>query len=237
MTAVKVLRDSGPKMPSLPIFRTALLRFIALALAIGGAAFALHWGLGFIVDIVKTFLPEDQQGPALFGVIAALVIIYAIAISLPFVPGVEIGIALMMIRGAEIAPAIYLGTVCGLGLAFWAGCRVDDSVLIKLFNFLRLRKARDLIAELSALPPPARVDLLHNRLPETWAGRLLSYRYPAVAVLINLPGNGVIGGGGGICLIAGLSRIFNRSAMMLTIALAVAPVPLLVWAFGMQPWL
>ena len=53
-----------------------------------------------------------------------------------------------------------------------------------------------------------------------------------------MPGSGLIGGGGGICLLAGLTGVFAPRATFLTLALAVAPVPLLVWMTGMEAsWL
>ena len=179
----------------------------------------------------------EKHGPILAGVTLALIVIYAVAIAIPFVPGVEIGIALLMIRGAEIAPAIYLATTIGLCIAFVVGCLTPDHYLKRLFNFLRLRKAQDMMDRIGPLPATERLGLLQERLPTRIAKPVLRYRYLAIAVLLNLPGNGVIGGGGGICLTAGLSRLFHRSAMMLTIAVAVAPVPLMVWGFGMKPWL
>jgi hypothetical protein len=48
-------------------------------------------------------------------------------------------------------------------------------------------------------------------------------------VLINLPGNMLVGGGGGIALVAGMTRLFSWPAFLLTVAVAVAPVPLLIY--------
>jgi len=42
----------------------------------------------------------------------------------------------------------------------------------------------------------------------------------------------VVGGGGGLLLLAGMSRLFRAGPVALTLALAVAPVPLVVW--GME---
>jgi len=68
----------------------------------------------------------------------------------------------------------------------------------------------------------------------TWVVR---YRYVNLAALINIPGNSVIGGGGGIAFISGLSGVFRPIPTILTIALATAPVPLTIWLFGWQiPW-
>jgi hypothetical protein len=57
---------------------------------------------------------------------------------------------------------------------------------------------------------------------------LLRHRFIALAVAINLPGNILIGGGGGIAMFAGMSGIFPFPMYLLTIVLAVAPVPLIL---------
>jgi len=51
---------------------------------------------------------------------------------------------------------------------------------------------------------------------------------------VNLPGNILIGGGGGISLIAGASRLFSLPGFLTTIALAVSPLPLAILFFGKE---
>jgi hypothetical protein len=46
--------------------------------------------------------------------------------------------------------------------------------------------------------------------------------------LINMPGNTVIGGGGGIAMAVGYSRTFTYPGFLACAAVAVAPVPALV---------
>jgi hypothetical protein len=62
--------------------------------------------------------------------------------------------------------------------------------------------------------------------------RLARHRYVALAVLINVPGNAVIGGGGGLAFAAGMSGVFSIPAFLITVAIAVLPVPLAIYAFG-----
>jgi hypothetical protein len=58
---------------------------------------------------------------------------------------------------------------------------------------------------------------------------LSKYRYLTIALLFNLPGNYLIGGGGGISLACGISRRFSWKWFLLTVVLAVSPVPLLAF--------
>ena len=53
-----------------------------------------------------------------------------------------------------------------------------------------------------------------------------------LGILFNLPGNSVLGGGGGIALICGMSRLFKWQWFLLTVILVTAPVPLLAF-FGL----
>jgi len=56
----------------------------------------------------------------------------------------------------------------------------------------------------------------------------------AMALAVNMPGNSIIGGGGGIMIIAGLSGIFTPLPTFVTIVIAVSPVPLAVMFLGLQ---
>ncbi len=62
----------------------------------------------------------------------------------------------------------------------------------------------------------------------------MRYRYLALAVALNVPGNYLIGGGGGIALFAGVTRLYSIPGFLLTIIVAVAPVPLAVMMFGIE---
>ena len=54
----------------------------------------------------------------------------------------------------------------------------------------------------------------------------ICHRYLAIAFAFNLPGNALIGGGGGIALLAGLSGLFSLSGYLIAVCIAVLPVPL-----------
>ena len=56
----------------------------------------------------------------------------------------------------------------------------------------------------------------------------MRFRWLGLALLINMPGNSVIGGGGGIAMAVGYSRSFTDPAFLACAAVAVAPVPTLV---------
>lgn len=166
------------------------------------------------------------------GVLAALLLAYALLIAIPFVPGVELGLTLLMVEGAVIAPLIWAATLIGLVLAFAAGAVLPYPVLRRTLEDLRLTRAASLVAALEPLDREDRLSLLRDRLPRWLSPLARSHRYLLLALLINLPGNSVLGGGGGILLLAGMSRLFSPLTTFATVAVAVAPVPVLVYLVG-----
>lgn len=170
-------------------------------------------------------------------IIITSVLIYALLIAIPFVPSIEIGLGLILILGADLAPLVYLFTVLGLSLSFAVGCLIPESGLRKFFDDLSLKKASRLVDRMSKLDTDERLALLVSRAPARFFPTLLRHRYVAVAVALNIPGNTIIGGGGGISLIAGMSRLFRFWQFVLMLAIAVAPVPLVIVLFGTDTFL
>ena len=68
-----------------------------------------------------------------------------------------------------------------------------------------------------------------KHFPSWLKSYLLRYRYIAIAILVNLPGNYVLGGGGGISIACGTNRRNSWKGFFVTIVLAVSPVPILVY--------
>lgn len=166
------------------------------------------------------------------GIIIISLIVYTVFIAIPFVPSVEVGWGLMLLLGADLAPLVYLFTVVGLGTSYIVGRLIPDSRLQAFLEELSLTRAGRLVGKLKTLDTEQRLVLLLARAPAKFIPTLVRHRYLAVAVALNIPGNTVIGGGGGISLVAGMSRLFGFCRFVLTLAVAVAPVPLLIVIFG-----
>ncbi|MEM1274745.1 MAG: hypothetical protein AAGF88_13090 [Pseudomonadota bacterium] len=209
---------------SLRLLRLALRAAVIVGLAIG-AHFAMDWAL----ETAET-LPGVIGDRMAFAIVLMAFLAYILLLAVPFVPGAEIGIAILVLRGAEAAPFVYLATIAGLAIAFLCGRALKLTVIRRLLLDLGLVRACALIDQIAPLSEPERLALVAQRVPN-WA---LRSRYLALAVLLNVPGNAVIGGGGGICLLAGFSRLVSPALSLATIALAVLPVPLLVWVSGAE---
>ena len=201
--------------------RSLMLIAFWMALLAAGHAFS-HEGL---MDLAY-FLKDAQARFGPIG-IALFVAVYAVALAIPFFPGVEIGIAIIAMFGKTGALASYSGTILGLMLAFYAGRSVPLAWRRAIVAYLR----RDRHRADSAPEPAAGHRGAKRSLPRGRIGRLLlRYRYPATGIALNMPGNSAIGGGGGIALMCGMSRRFKPRWFLLTVAAATAPIPFLVLA-------
>ncbi len=157
---------------------------------------------------------------------------YILLTALPFVPGAEIGMTLLTVFGASVAPLVYAATVLSLMLAYGAGRLVPLQRSARTARKLRLRRVADLLDRLEQTAPEDRPDFLVSAARKPALQRLARYRYVALLVLINMPGNVVIGGGGGLAFAAGLSGVFTPLRFLATVMLAVLPVPLAIFLLG-----
>jgi hypothetical protein len=141
-----------------------------------------------------------------------------------------------MVMGAQGALAVYAGMVSALLLAFAAGRFVPVSWLATFFGALGLDRARGLVESSAELSLEERARFIEAHAPVRWVPFLLRNRYIALALVLNLPGNVVLGGGGGIAFAAGACRLFSTAGFLLTVLIAVAPVPIAFLVFGSGGW-
>lgn len=156
------------------------------------------------------------------------VVAYTLLMAFPFVPGIEIGLGLIALLGPEIVFLVYCCTVVALNLSFVLGRLIPEAVLVRLLKELHLNRASQLLAQLGTLDTQQRLRFLLSRAPTRWVPLLIRWRYLAIAVALNVPGNFVIGGGGGIAMMAGMSRLFGPVKFLLTVLVAVSPVPIAI---------
>ena len=198
--------------------------FFVIGILLITAIWMDHWIRGELGVGEKVI--EIAKGRWGIGVLITGGMIYSLLLSLPFVPGVELGILLMCVFGKEGIVFVYFATIIGLNLAFLMGRIVPkkwvESLLKKLGLFHSSNNQSDEI-----------VSMLDNFLcNKNWLRNLLlNYRYLVIGILFNMPGIYLIGGGGGISLVCGISRNISFKWFLLTVVLAVSPVPLLVF-FG-----
>lgn len=210
------------------LFRTGLRLALIVVFAL-----AANMGLNWLQGYFQTMNTPGAQ-VMLTGIVILSLLLYSILMAIPFVPGVEIGLSLLMMQGPGIAPFVFLATFSGLTLAYLVGRHMPHAVLLGLFSDLGLKSAAALLERLKPLGQEQRLALLQQNLPDWLGKRLVRYRYLTVAIALNIPGNAFIGGGGGIALVAGISRLFSTRAVLVCFALAVSPVPIAVSFFGID---
>lgn len=124
--------------PALPIWQR--LRRIATKLVV---IVGLIWAVKLGVDALTAkiaLLETDAAARTMTGMIVIVMLSYAILLSVPFVPGIEIGLALLVVQGADAAPYVYVATVTGLFLAFLVGQYAPLHRLIQLCNDFYLHR-------------------------------------------------------------------------------------------------
>jgi len=197
---------------------------------------ALNLGGNWILQqLDMQFFPRHQS--LMNAAILGMAIVYVLLMALPFMPGIEVGLALMMLLGHKGALLVYLCTLAALSLSFAVGRMIPTGALIYLLDWLHLERAAALVRRLEPLDRQQRLDLLYSLAPSRAMPLLLRHRNLAVLLLLNLPGNALIGGGGGIGMAAGMSQLFPFPKFALLVAVAVAPVPILVYFELITPWI
>ncbi|MCR8913318.1 hypothetical protein FDP08_07825 [Marinobacter panjinensis] len=185
---------------------------------------------GIIDGLDMDIRPSNE--PMLHQIIMISMVAYILLMAIPFVPGVEIGLALMMILGPKIVPLVYGATLISLCLAFMAGRLLPEKSITRFLREVRLVRAAAFLESFHGLGPEQRLARLMDISPRRWVPWLLKHRYLTLMLAINLPGNMVVGGGGGLALMAGMSRMFSIHRYIPMVAVAISPVPLFLLVFG-----
>lgn len=215
---------------TLPPLKTGLVRLALRVAVIIVAVFLIFQATSWATATAES----TGMQSLMIGTLVIILLLYAALIAIPFVPGIEIGISLLMLKGAAIAPMVYGATVLGLAIAFTLGRVIPYRWIRDTLADLRMARAAALFERLEPVSQEERLAILMERLPH-WARPVFGGgRYLLLAALLNIPGNAVIGGGGGIAVIAGFSRLYRPLMSFAVIALAVLPVPLTVWLMGAE---
>lgn len=200
-----------------------LFRFSLIAAAI----VLLNSGVSWVIERLEIQVwPEHLE--IVDRMVLTGVILYICLMALPFLPGVEIGLAFMMMLGTKGVVLIYVCTLMALAIAFGLGRVCPTHLLISVLRWLHLTRAEGLLSSFDATPPEERLRFLSDKASTRVVSTLLKQRYLLLALLLNLPGNVVIGGGGGIAMMAGMSRLYSFPKYLLLVALAILPGPVLV---------
>ena len=209
--------------PKPAVRRIRLAAKIALFL---GILVFLNYAMGWLANLVA-FQMWPQHANMVVSLLFASIVSYILLLAIPFLPGIEVGLMLMAMLGAKGIVLVYLCTVLALSLSFLFGRLLPPRHLARALGWFHLNRGRDLVTSLEPLDTEERLRYLLRSAPSRIVPFLLRHRYLIIGVLFNVPGNALIGGGGGIGLIAGMSRLFPFPRYLLLICLATTPGPIL----------
>lgn len=210
---------SLPFVPN-PGLRTMAMVFFWVMLLVAGHSLS-HMGFHDAQVMLSTM--REAVGPL---TIVLLGIAYAVALAMPFVPGVELGLLIMAAFGPLGALIAYLATIGGLSLAHAIGRTLPEPIVVKFLKRIGIEVPHDGVA--SAMQGMVTESRLGRTAPKRLATWLIEFRYLTLGLCLNFPGNSVLGGGGGLALLCGMSRQFRWRAFLVTVAVATSPVPILV---------
>jgi hypothetical protein len=203
-------------------------RLLKLSLVVGLLVLLNYGGRVVVEQINFQLWPEHEN--LMVTAFWFCVAVYVLWMAIPFVPGIELGLALMVMLGARGVVLVYLCTLLSLSLSFAVGRLIPLKVFSRFLGWLHLQKAQNLVLELEPLNSEEKLDFLLRTAPSKIIPYLLRHRYLMIAVALNLPGNVIIGGGGGIGLIAGMSNLCPFPKYLLFVSLAITPLPILFLA-------
>ena len=203
-------------------------RFLKISLIVGSLVL-LNYGGNWVVEQIN-FQLWPMHEHLMITMLWLSIVVYVLWMAIPFVPGIELGLALMVMLGPKGVVLVYLCTLFSLSLSFTIGRLIPLSVFARFFGWLHLHKAQDLVLQLEPLNSEERLDFLMRTAPSKVTPFLLKHRYLMIAIALNLPGNALIGGGGGIGLITGMSRLYPFPRYILLVSLAITPLPIMILA-------
>ena len=203
-------------------------RFLKISLVFG-LLVLLNYGGRMVVEQINFQLwPEHEN--LMITVFWLSVSVYVLWMALPYEPGIEIGMAIMVMLGPKGVVLVYLCTLLSLSLSFALGRLIPLKTFSRFLGWLHLQKAKNLVLQLEPLNSEEKLGFLLRTAPSRIIPYLLKHRYLMIAVALNLPGNVIIGGGGGIGVIAGMSNLCPFPKYLLFVSLAIMPLPILFLA-------
>ena len=203
-------------------------RFFKISLIVGFLVLVNYGGSLVVEQINFQLWPEHEH--LMITALWFAIVVYVLWMALPFVPGIELGLALMVMLGTRGVVLVYLCTLLSLSLSFTIGRLIPLNGFARFLGWLHLYKAQDLVLQLEPLNSEEKLNFLLRTAPSKVIPFLLKHRYLTIAIALNLPGNSLIGGGGGIGLITGMSRLYPFPKYILLVSLAITPLPILFLA-------
>ena len=146
-------------------FRIAIVLLVILGLNLAGS-----W-----LNHQINFQIFPRHDPVLHTAVMAAMAMYILLMATPFMPGIEIGMAVMMLLGHKSALLIYLCTLIALSISYLIGRFFPLHVVQRFLQWLYLEKASELVSQLEPLKRYERLDIINKKAPKKIAPLLLKH--------------------------------------------------------------
>jgi hypothetical protein len=209
------------KLTSIQVARLLFIGAVCIVLSVAGYELIEH--LARMLDLEHLVGDDGVRST----VLVFTLLIYVVLLACPFVPGAEIGMALLIMFGADVAPMVYLATVLGLCISYCVGRLVPERIVQSVTHHFGLEVSVNSVADRILQRASNTTDKLRplSNSMLRWTDRISRFRGLTLAVLVNTPGNSLIGGDGGIAFAVGIGRFLSFRQFLVSIVFAVAPVP------------
>ena len=134
---------------------------LKLALLIGllvGANYGAHW----IAEHTNLQIRPSNED-VVHRVILASAVAYTVLLAIPFVPGVEIAISLIVMLGPKIVWLVYMCTVAGLCLSYAVSRLVPLNGLVDFLEAMSFKRASNSLREITPMRRKQRLEFLLSR--------------------------------------------------------------------------
>lgn len=193
---------------------------------------AVGWMAGEMLRDIAIPEMRPMSEPFIHRILMSALLVFVFAAAIPFVPGAEIGFALLLIFGGKASLVVYAGMVGALLLSFCVARFVPLRAISEIARWLRLKRITSFVTEIETSPAQDRAELVASKLTGRLGQAMLRNKYVLLVLLLNAPGNSVLGGGGGLAFMAGISGLYRFWPYLISVLIAVAPFPLLFFLQG-----
>lgn len=125
-------------------------------------------------------------------------VVYAVLLEIPYVPGFELGLLLIVYYGKPGILMAYLCTIVGLNLAFFVGKLVSRYWGAR-FGKTYEQQQTSVEPDTTLVPTSLQTSIAQNRFFGLWIKSIFKtsihqHQYFYTGILLNMPGNWIIGG-------------------------------------------
>ena len=170
---------------SMPLVRRRWRLLFTITLVVAFVIFVNYFVQWLGLQLQLEVRPSNEH--MIHRIIIISIVAYTLLIAIPFVPSVEIGLGLILLLGADLAPLVYLFTIVGLSLGFIVGRLIPEASLQKFLEDLSLTRASRLVETLKAMSTDERLEMLVSRAPARFVPTLVRHRYVLSLIHISEP--------------------------------------------------